>query len=175
MGHWELETNVKISANLVQISCPVGFLLAFDWLNGILCKWQNMVLTQRQFKPQIILIQPHFTASFLLIYDPSCLLPMLWSVSWSPSLQSCNIGWGKGGYFCRVKKSLLWLRKRNAESMCKLLFTYFWLRAVSLLVHVHRALTAVKLKDPTPIPFSATSNFARVWKENLQDFCRRMI
>ena len=32
--------------------------------------------------------------------------------------------------------------------------------------------TAVKRKNPTPLPVFAPSNFVGVWRENLQDFCR---
>ena len=35
--------------------------------------------------------------------------------------------------------------------------------------------TAVKRKNPTPLPVFAASNFVRVWRENLQDFCRKML
>ena len=42
-----------------------------------------------------------------------------------------------------------------------------WARALS-----H---TAVKRKNLTPLPVFAASNFVRVWRENLQDFCRKML
>ena len=34
--------------------------------------------------------------------------------------------------------------------------------------------TAVKRKNPTPLPVFVASNPARIWEENLRDFCRKM-
>ena len=39
----------------------------------------------------------------------------------------------------------------------------------------HLPHTAVKRKNPTPLPVFVASNFAWVWRENLQDFCRKML